>query len=843
MKLNICICILVALVFSSCAKQEQLRSTDDFNFNWKFVKGEQGNAEQITFNDDSWESIRLPHDWSILAGYKKENTAASSGFVEGGIGWYRKAFNVPKSDEGKVIWIEFDGVYNNSEVWINGQKLGYRPNGYSSFSYDLTKYIKYGEENIVAVKVNHSAYADSRWYTGSGIYRDVRLVKTAKVHVPLWGVKITTPKVSAEEAIVHIETKIKGSENNVEIDISILDQNKNIVTSLTASQLNDKKIVIHDLTIKNPKLWGTETPNLYSAVISIKHNGKAVDQVEQRFGIRKFRFDSNKGFFINEKHLKIKGANIHHDVGAVGAAATKSSWEYRISKLKSIGVNAIRMAHNPHSPLLMEVCDEMGMLVMNEFFDEWQNAKDKNINCLGGIVAGHDISKGYSDVFLEWAERDLKDLIRRDFNHPSVIMWSIGNEIEWTFPAYSETYDEIEGKDVVQYVHVPTFDTKKIKPVLERITGGVDSLVIVANLLSKWVKEEDTTRPVTCGSVRPNISFASGYADAVDVIGFNYRPHNYDAAHEAFPEKPILGSENWVAYSEWKAVNDRDFIAGIFVWTGFAYIGEAGLWPRKGLNISLFDFAGFKNPRGHFFECLWKTDPKIYMVTTPASESEYSYTEKDGWKFDMQYSAPPVWKKLRLWEWYKVNEHWNYNAGEKIVVQTYTNCEEAELFLNGKSLGKQALADVSENDNILKWLVPHQKGELKVIGYNNGKVADEYILASTGKLTRIELESDKTTLNADSYDVAHIVVKLFDKAGKELKDLNTEVVFDVTGNADLIAVDNGSEMNVAPHNTNKVITHNGKALAIIRSTNKRGTATITASIQDIESNKIQIAIQ
>ncbi|MBI9059166.1 MAG: DUF4982 domain-containing protein [Labilibaculum sp.] len=840
MKNSIYILLLSIFVFASCAK-ENARTTEDFNFNWKFALGEQTQADQVSFDDSEWDAIRLPHDWSNLTGYQKENTAASTGFVEGGMGWYRKSFHVPSSDKGKAIWIEFDGVFCNSEVYLNGKKLGFRPNGYASFSYDLSEHLNFGADNLIAVKVDHSNYADTRWYTGSGIYRDVKLVKTSKVHIPQWGVRISTPEVNAEKATVNIQTEIAGAESDVEIELEILDANNKLVASNTESTIENGKLN-QQLSVTNPQLWDIETAHLYSAKLVVKHKGVVVDEVEQKFGIRTFRFDSNKGFYLNGKNLKIKGVNIHHDAGAVGAAAVKGIWEYRVGKLKSIGVNAIRMAHNPHAAILMDVCDEQGMLVMNEFFDEWHIPKGKSVNYLGDEAASDEISTGYSEVFHEWSERDLKTLIARDFNRPSVIMWSIGNEIEWTFPYYSQTYSEVEGK-IREYKDTPTYDTTKIKPVFDRITGGIDSLSIVAHQLSKWVKEEDTSRPIICGSVRPTVAFASGYADAVDVLGLNYRAIDYDAAHAAFPEKCFLGSENWVAYSEWKACIERDFIPGIFVWTGFAYRGEAGPWPRKGLDISLFDFAGFKTPRGHFFECLWKPEPKVYMVTTPASESEFSYSEKNGWKFDIQLTAAPVWDKLRLWEWYKVKEHWNYKEQEQIVVQTYTNCEEAELFLNGKSLGKQALADVENEDNIIKWLVPFQKGELKVVGYNNGKIANEYILASTGKLARIEIESDKNELKANNYDVAHVSVKLFDDADKEIKDLDTKIKFVVNGEAELLAVDNGWEMNVDSHILNNVKTHKGKALAIIRSLDKQGVITVSASIGDIKSNEYQIELK
>ncbi|MGY6647726.1 glycoside hydrolase family 2 TIM barrel-domain containing protein [Wenyingzhuangia sp. IMCC45574] len=839
MKYNLYTVLILAFLFSSCGKEKLVRITEDFNSSWKFSKEVQTEAIENTFDDSSWQEVQLPHDWAILAGYKKEGTAASTGFTEGGIGWYRKTFTVPIADQGRVIWVEFDGVYNNSTVWMNGHELGHRPNGYSSFSYDLSEHINYGKENVIAVKVNRTNYVDSRWYTGSGIYRDVRLVKTNKTHIPQWGVKITTPEVTDSKATVRVETQIEGAAGEVEVQVDLLDASNELITSST--QQGRRSISRHAIEINNPKLWGVEKANLYTAVISIKENGVVVDSVTETFGIRSIEFNADKGFLLNGKSVKIKGVNLHHDAGAEGAAATKATWEYRINQLKSIGVNAIRMTHNPQSPLLMEICDEQGMLVMNEFFDEWQNAKDKNKTCLGCDVAKEG-NKGYSEVFLDWAERDLKDLIRRDYNHPSVIMWSIGNEIEWTFPYYSKAYDKIN-PNAIPYISVPEFDANKIKPVLNKMSGGIDSLAIVAKQLSQWVKEEDTTRPVTCGSVRPSVSMASGYGAAVDVMGFNYRPNNYDIAHKTYPNKQIVGSENWVAYSEWKAVADREFIAGIFMWTGFAYIGEAGPWPRKGLNISLFDFAGFKNPRGHFFETLWKPEPKVYMVTTPASESEYSYTNKEGWKFEMQYTPAPVWNKLRLWEWYKVNEFWDYNDKEPIVVQTYTNCEEAELFLNGKSLGKQQLATVVATDHILKWMVPYTSGELKVVGYNNGKVADEYVLATTGKLSKIAVKADKSILKSDGYDTAHVSVQLYDAQGHPIRNKEVEISFDVVGNVAIVAVDNGWEMNVHPHNTQKVLTHKGRALALIRSKTNQGKLTISASVGAIKSNPLVLEIE
>lgn len=831
--------VATCLVTGSHAEPGSPRQTIDFNLDWQFHLGPKETPEK---NDPDWQSVRLPHDWSIRESYRQGETAASTGFVPGGVGWYRKVFSLPESDAGKAIWIEFDGVYCKSEVWINGQRLGFRPNGFSSFSYELTDHLKFGDQpNDLLVKVDHSAYVDARWYTGSGIYRNVRLVKTSPVHVARWGVQITTPQVDTSSADVNVRTEVVGSESDtIEVSTSILDADGvEVATEIAKENAGRFETTV---AVTNPLLWGVETPNLYVARTTVRQNGTVVDQTETVFGIRTFSFDANEGFSLNGNAMKIKGVNLHHDAGAVGAAVPKSIWEYRVNKLKSIGVNAIRMSHNPHSVELMEVCDEMGMLVMDEFFDEWSVPKDTSIVYLGDNKGrGIDAARGYSEHFEEWAERDLKDLIRRDFNHPSVIMWSIGNEIEWTFPKYTEAFNMLNPGHV-NHVDTPEFDPEKVKAVFDELTGGEDRLATTAKQLSAWVKEVDTTRPVTCGSVRPSIAAVSGYADAVDVLGFNYRANCYDAAHAQYPDLKIIGSENWGAWSEWKSVRDRDFVSGMFAWTGFAYMGEAGPWPRKGLNISFFDFAGFKMPRGHFFECLWKDDPKVYMVTTPESESEFSWSQDEGWEFKMQMTKPPLWSELRRWEWYRVNEHWDYADGDDMVVQVYSNCDKVELFLNGASLGKKAMADFPE-DNIAKWLVPYQQGELKVVGYRNGEVACEYKLVTPGKLARIELTCDKRQLKADGNDVVHVTARLMDASGETVTNEPTPIVFEIAGNGKLLAVDNGWEMNVDSHYQPSVTSHNGRALAIVQSNREQGSIEVSASAGGLQSDAMWLNVE
>ncbi len=839
------ICLIFFLITLISCTHESGRVVEDFNRNWKFHLGNEPKAFEVNFDVSSWETLNVPHDWSIERGYHKEGeTASSTGFVVGGIGWYRKSFSLSASDKGKHISILFDGVYNNSSVWINGHILGTRPNGYSSFGYDLTPHLKFdGTENVIAVKVDRKAYVDSRWYTGSGIYRKVRLIKTAPIHIKQWGVQITTPEVSQEKATIQVKTELENSKSDVldgvTLSYAIYDEQGVLISQKEneIAEVFDQKV---NLNIVEPKLWSVRNPNLYSMEVRVFQNGTLIDTIKEIFGIRIFKFDANQGFSLNGERMKIKGVNLHHDAGAVGAAVPKGIWEYRIKKLKSIGVNAVRFAHNPHSKELLEVCDNEGILVMNEAFDEWSKPKGKNKVYIGDNAASEEASKAYPMHFYEWAERDLKDLIRRDINHPSVIMWSIGNEIEWTYPHYSAAFNDANVDfDAGSYDYIPEYDSLKVKAAFDKNMQGADPLVTTARKLVKWVKEVDTTRPVTCGSVLPSVGMASGYGQAVDVYGFNYRAADYDAAHEAYPDLKILGSENWGNYNEWKSIAERDFVSGIFVWTGFAYLGEAGPWPRKGLEISFFDYAGFKTPRGHFYECLWKEEPKVYMVTTPAKESEFSI-ENGTWKYQMQLSPPPVWSMLRLWEWYKVYPKWNYETNESIIVQTYTNCDEAELFLNGKSLGKQKRSDFSD-DNILKWAVDFSAGELKVIGYNNGEKVDEYVLNThKNDLGKIDIVATETELDANGDDVTIVTVKMLDAQGNSIVSQEQEVTFSVSGPARNLGVDNGWEMNVKPHKTNKITTHLGKAILILQATEEKGEITVSATSNEVTSKVLKI---
>ncbi|WP_235188623.1 glycoside hydrolase family 2 TIM barrel-domain containing protein [Catenovulum agarivorans] len=844
---------LVSYTLSSAgillALQLQAKQVDDFNFDWKFTLEKQRQGFEYEWDTQGWQNVRLPHDWAVALPYTTEG-AASSGFKLGGIGWYRKSFKLANEDQSKRLWLEFDGIYNNAQIWVNGHYITERPYGYSSFKADFTDYAHFGDKaNVVAVKVDRTAYADSRWYTGSGIYRNVRLVKGHDVHIPQWGVQVTTPEVSNQQALVVASTELVTSKyagKKVRIETAVLNSANQVVASKKQIlTLQAEQIITNRFVVKQPQLWSVVTPSsaeqpLYQLSHKIYLNNELVEQEQATFGIRSIQFDSRKGFFVNGVNTKIKGVNLHHDAGAVGTAVPKSVWQSRLNKLKDLGVNALRLSHNPHDPVLLDLADKMGFVVNAEAFDDWDIAKKKSKEYLGDNKASGEAAISYDVHFNQWAERDIKDLVRRDFNHPSVIMWSIGNEIEWTHPHYPAAVSHtVNGTSY--YEDAPDFAKEPIMQRLKKANPeAVDSLPIIANRLAKYVKEIDTTRPVTAGLTHPSVGFASGYTDALDIVGFNYRAAAYAKAHETYPDKVIYGSENWGAWREWRDVKDKDYVAGIFIWTGFAYKGEAGPMPRMGLDISLFDFVGNITPRGHFFKTLWQDKPHMYLGTTAASESEFSFDKNSGWTFTPRKYPAHIWDKIRMWEWYDVNAIWQYNKNEPVVVQVYTNTESAELFLNGKSVGKHNLLDF--DDRVIKWLVPYQAGELKVVGYNQGKKVSEQVLNSLGQLAQIELTSERAELTADQYDTSYVHAVLKDQAGNILANSTDKVEFIVEGPATRLVVDNGSEYNVQDVLADSLGAHRGRAAMLIQAGSYPGKVKVTAKVNGVKSNPVFISL-
>ncbi|MER2493795.1 glycoside hydrolase family 2 protein [Catenovulum sediminis] len=813
----------------------------DFNFDWKFSQVATQNAFLPNYDDSQWKPVRLPHDWSIEADYTQQNTSGATGYLPAGKGWYRKSFSTPQAE---VVQILFDGIYNHSKVWINGQLLGYRPYGYVPFHYDLTPYLyRDGRQNVLAVEVDRSRYVDSRWYTGSGIYRNVKLVTGSEVHIPIWGDYVTTPKITSEQAVVNLKTEIKNRKNlpqTVKILSQIYGPTGKLITSKLSDihlQANQTATAERSLTVLHPQLWDIATPHLYTAKTDIYAGDKLLDSINTRFGIRYFKNNANTGFYLNGRNIKIKGVNLHHDAGLVGAAVPKGVWQRRLSKLKEAGVNAIRTAHNAPSKTFLELCDEMGFLVQNEIFDEWDNPKDKrkNFNQSGN---GEHETQSYSHYFEKWAESDLKDTVKRDRNHASIFQWSIGNEIEWTYPRLTNAtgyWAKDKPEDLNYYWSAPPRTPEQIKQALKAQPIKGKSLAQTAAKLAKWTREMDLTRPVTANLVTPSSSHLEGYTEVLDVIGYSYRQSVYEYGHNHYPDKMILGTENWVQWHEWQHVLEKDYIPGIFVWTGIDYLGEAsGKWPRKGTNSGMLDFAAFEKPSFHMMKTLWNDEPHIYLTTKPMKESAYKLENGQ-----VVEKVKGSWKKGK-WYWREVNNHWNYQNNQLISVEAYTNFDAIELSLNGQSLGKQTLAD--NPDRILKWAVPYSAGTLTATAWKNGKRYSRQ-LKTASQPASIQLTTDKTELNADGYQVAHITAQLFDKNNNPVKHQDTIIQFKIPETLRLLGVDNGASDNIQRHLSTQIKTHNGRALLIVQSKFKKGETTVTALSDRIQSDAITLSLR
>ncbi|TWT43113.1 glycoside hydrolase family 2 TIM barrel-domain containing protein [Botrimarina hoheduenensis] len=800
----------------------------DFNRDWRFRLGEL-DAAAPDFADDAWRVLDLPHDWSVESSFS-EGLEGCTGYLPGGVGWYRKTLDLDLGED-QVAYLCFDGVYNRSRVWLNGQELGFHPYGYSPFHYEITsELLRPGAPSVVAVRVDHSRYADSRWYTGSGIYRDVKLRVCNRLHAPVDGVYVTTPKVGESDATVAIETTVRNayvSPKSFRVVTRVVGPNGEVVSSGSTDgtlNANSEHVFSQTISVQLPRLWSPRTPELYTAQTSIEVAGETLDRRTTRFGIRSIRFDADRGFFLNGESLRIQGVCLHHDGGAVGAAVPAAVWRRRLLALKEGGCNAVRSAHNPPSPEFLDLCDELGLLVQDEFYDEWDYPKDKRLNMQEKSV--DPITRGHHDHFQEWAERDLKATVLRDRNHPCVFQWSIGNEIEWTYPGYrtaSGYFDADAGGNY--FWDPPRIEPEEVRRRIETADPPEYILAETAKRLAAWTRELDRTRPITANCILPSVSHVSGYADALDLVGYSYRRVVYDYAQRHFPDKPIMGTENLGQWHEWKAVLERPRVAGVFLWTGVDYLGEAnGRWPQKGLRCGLLDTAGFTKPSYHMMKSLWTSEPCVYLATSLLSESDYQLDEAAG---RVTEKSPGAWQQ-RTWEWHAVNRHWNYAAGETVVVEAYANADRLELLLNGRSLGVQSLSDFP--DRIFKWAVPFEPGEL-VVTSASGAARDA--LRTAGPPARMKLEIDRGRIAPDGRDVAHVVAQITDEKGVPVRTSDREVSFRVDGPAQLIGVDNGSLTTIESFQSDRVPTHQGRCLGIVRSTRSAGEVTFRASTEGL----------
>jgi beta-galactosidase len=800
------IALIFAVMFSTMAEASR---EVDFNFGWKFHKGDVKGAEAVNFADGKWRGLDVPHDWSIEGPFNKK-WASGTGYLPAGIGWYRKHFTVAKADEGKKVYIYFGGVYNNSEVWINGHLLGKRPNGYISFYYEMSKHIRFGGENVIAVKVDHTHFADSRWYTGSGIYRNVKLVTTDAVGIKPWGVYAVATLPSANKGLLETEVSVtNGSkatvkvtvENKLLLDGKVIAKSEQPVT-ISAGQT---AVVEGKMEVGNPKLWDVEDPTLYTLASSVRKSGKVLDEVETKTGFRTIRFDADKGFFLNGKNMKLKGICIHHDAGTLGTAIPLQVMERRLNVAKGLGSNAIRTSHNAFSSEFYQLCDEMGLLVIDEVFDEWEKPKKKWVR---GWNSGNPSKHGYAEYFTEWHEADLRDQVLRDRNHPCIIMWSIGNEIDYPHDPYS--HESLNDGDNPQTW--AKFDKKL--PYGSRLGEIAKELVGI-------VKEYDTTRPVTAGLASAIMSNAVGYADALDVVGYNYQEFRYEKDHAAYPKRVLYGSENGMALDAWKAVSDNDYIVGQFLWTGIEYMGEAGQYPKRNSTSGVIDLAGHMKGEAYFRQSLWSDEPMVFIGS--------SKLHKD------------TVKRKSLWAHHRVEPAWNWKDGQTVNVTAFSNCNQVELFLNGKSLGRKKMEGAVGNQ--LSWEVPFKAGTLRAVGINNGKTAAEFKLQTAGKPKQLMASGDKSTLKADRKDVSHVEVVIADEKGLPVFSAKNRIKCEISGPIRLLGMEGADSRNVENYKDDKQDAYKGRLMVYIQSLDKKGTGKIKLTSRGLKSAEITIAVK
>ncbi|TDN95085.1 uncharacterized protein DUF4982 [Salegentibacter sp. 24] len=787
---------LFFLLFISSALFAQQKGKSLFNDGWSFHKG-----DSIVLDSPEWKNVDLPHDWSIQETFNSK-WASGTGFLPGGIGWYKKEFDLENYNDSIQYAIYFDGVYKNSEVWINGHYLGKRPNGFIPFQYDLTPYLN-AEENVILVKADHTDYADSRYYTGSGIYRNVYFLTQDPIHFAQWGVFFQTPKVNEElaQSIVSVEVKNKTSKK-VKSTIEIL--LKNISGSVVAKEQRNlmlrpgkENYMEFDLEISNPELWSPNSPNLYDMEVRITKEGQLADYWKEKVGFRDFRFDADKGFFLNGENMLIKGVCIHHDAGALGAAVPKEVWRERLETLKELGANAIRMSHYPHQDYIYDLADEMGFLVQDEAFDEWEFGKNKWITGWNVGTPGND---GSHKEFSKWGVRDVQDMIRRNRNHASIIMWSIGNEIDYPNDPYSHPVLD-EGRN-------PQIYGKGYQP----DNPPVSHLGKLANELAMSAKVYDTTRPITAALAGVTMSNYTIYPEVLDIVGYNYQEFRYEEDHKAYPDRVIYGSENGDALEAWYAVTENDFISSQFLWTAFDFMGEAREWPNRSSGAGIIDLAGKPKPDFYFRKSLWSEDPMVYLGITDSQEN--------------------VLRRRNI------QESWTGSKGETKWITVYSNTEEVELFLNDTSLGKKR-ANYS-NEDMISWEVPFEEGELKVVGFNNGTEVAQYSIETSGNASQLEITTSKESFSKKD-EIIILDLLLVDKNANQVTDQDQVIEFEVEGPAKLLALESGDRDSHENLQANKRKTYKGKLRAYFQITKVSDEdLNISINTENLEKEEVRI---
>ncbi|MGQ8335335.1 sugar-binding domain-containing protein [Sunxiuqinia sp. A32] len=817
MKTKLIFPLLISLFYvSSLFAQPGFGEAILTNKGWRFVLTDVENGQQSGLDDSRWQDIDLPHDWSVK-GQLSPTLASATGYLPGGIGWYRKHLQVPADKKGEKIYLYFEGVYNRSEVFINGISLGKRPNGYISFMYDATPYIKQGEENLIAVRVDHSQSADSRWYTGSGIYRDVWVVYANPIHIAQWGV-YAYPEPLKKGYQLQIKVNIENSQSKLS---TLTVKNELFDTANKLIAKSSEKINIEangvgklqaGLKVSNPNLWSLDSPNLYTLKTSVYNRGELVDETSTITGFRQFTFDPNKGFALNGEWMKVKGVCLHHDGGVLGSAVPREVWKRRLITLKEIGVNAIRTSHNPQASDLYELCDELGLLVMDEAFDEWEFPKRK---WLQGWNVGTPGFQGSYDFFEDWGEKDLADQVKRDRNHLSIFAWSIGNEVDYPNDPYS--HPVLDGGAATGFTQPIFGGYKKDAPDAMRLGD-------IAKRLVKVVKQYDKSRPTTAGLAGVAMSNQTEYPFSIDITGYNYTESLYDHDHQKYPERVLFGSENRHDIEAWKAVTIRDFVFGQFLWTGIDYLGESGRWPSRGFYSGLLDFGGFIKPRGYFRQSLWSDKPMAYLGTYPSPGKGSKSQMKDVWsQLDAENASGNYEEKVPSMDAWPI---WNYEEGQLIRVVCYTNAEQAELQLNGKVVGEKK--PYSDQTGIIYWDIPYQNGKLEVIGLDaNGKQVSSYTLQSSGRPFAIDVIEEETSVSKNG--VAQLAIQVVDENGVPVMLSDDDVTCQVIGDAKLLGLEASNNEDMGDYTDNKQRVFHGRLIAYIRAGEQPGEVKVRFS--------------
>ena len=800
--------LLPVLLFSCLSAFSQISFGDSkkINDNWKFNLQDTPDAQKQAYDDSKWQSVNVPHDWSVK-GQLSPTLASCTGFLPGGIGWYRKSVTIPQSKTGEKVYLYFEGVYNRSEVFINGHSLGKRPNGYISFAYDATPYVKYGGENTISVRVDHSQSADSRWYTGSGIYRDVWLVYSNPVHIAQWGV-YAYPEVKKGTGTLNVEVEVEngsaGKSTLTVVNELISKDGKSVGKSSSKVEVaaNKNGKISTKINVKNPQLWDLENPNLYQLKTTVFKDGKQIDETVTKTGFRDFKFDPKDGFALNGKWMKMKGVCLHHDAGVLGSAVPREVWETRLKTLKEIGVNAIRTSHNPQAPVFYELCDELGILVLNEAYDEWEFPKRK---WLEGWNYGTPGFEGTFDIFADYAEKDLEDFVRRDRNHLSVFAWSIGNEVDYPNDPYSHPVLD-KGKDGFGQANYGGY--KKDAPDAMRL-GAIAKRLVAA------VKKYDKSRPTTAGLAGVAMSNETEYPGALDITGYNYTESKYQSDHEKYPNRVIFGSENVHDMEPWLAVKNNKHIFGQFLWTGIDYLGESGRWPSRGFYSGLVDFAGVIKPRGYFRQSLWSDKPMTYIGTYPLKDVKD--VSKDAWAI------------------------WNYTQGEKIRVVVYTNAAKARLELNGKVVGETKAYD--EKTGIIYWDIPFASGKLEAVGLSkDDKEVSRYAISTTQQPVELTIADKNITITKDK-GVAKIMVQVKDQNGLPVMLSDNEVTCTISGPGVLLGLEAGNNSDMTDYTDNVQRVFHGHIAAYIQATGEAQPIKVTFTSQWLKPVEVTINVK